>query len=198
MHRRRRLRSFVLILPLLCLACGDSRPRFEVWREAHANHVAAYSAFLDAQRVGGVVPLEQLLRTGRHWRPCDAEEFAVPPRASWPNIVPTLRLLRELKRSGLLIQAEVASVYRQPALNRCEGGSKASRHLANAALDLDIESDAAGVQRLCEAWRKRGPALAWGFGFYRAGKIHLDTSGFRTWGTDHHRGTSLCVTPTKP
>lgn len=189
----RRARWLVLLLPMFGLACGDHRSRFDAWREAHAVEVTAYAAFLDAQRVADVVPMPQLLRSGRNWRLCGAEEFAVPPRAAWPNIVPALRLMRELKRSGLLTGAEVRSVYRHPDLNRCEGGSTASRHLANAALDLDIDSDAAGIGRLCEAWRSRGPALAWGFGFYRVDRIHLDTSGFRTWGTDHHAATSLCT-----
>lgn len=193
MRWRIRARWICLLLPLLCLACGDPRSDFDRWRQAHAGEVAAYAAFLDAQQVGDVVPLAQLLRSGRSWRRCRAEEFAVPPRTGWPNIVPTLRLLRELKSAGLLTRAEVVSVYRSPDFNRCEGGSSASRHLANAALDLDIAGDATSVGRLCEAWRKRGPALAWGFGFYRTHRIHLDTSGFRTWGADHHRGTSLCT-----
>lgn len=194
---RRKARWLALSLALLLPACHDSRSRFEIWRQAHAVEVDAYVAFLEAQQVDGVVPMAQLLRSGRNWRLCRAEEFAVPPRSTWPNIVPTLRLLRELKRSGLLARAEVASVYREPDLNRCEGGSTASRHLANAALDLDIYSEPARIAKLCEAWRARGPALAWGFGFYRPGKIHLDTSGFRTWGSDHHVGTSLCTADPK-
>lgn len=193
MRRRIRARWIPLLLPLLCLACSDPRTRFDRWHQAHAAEVKAFRAFLDAQRVGDVVPLAQLLRSGRNWRRCRAEEFVVPPRAAWPNIVPTLRLLRELKNAGLLTHVEVASVYRDPDFNRCEGGSSASRHLVNAALDLDIDGDAARIDRLCEAWRKRGPALAWGFGFYRADRIHLDTSGFRTWGTDHPAATSLCA-----
>lgn len=192
MPSRRRACWLSLLLTLSCLACSDQRSRFDIWQQAHASETKAYADFLEARKVGDVVPMAQLLRSGRRWRLCRADEFAVPPRSTWPNIVPTLRLLRELKNAGLLDHAEVASVYRHPDLNRCEGGSTASRHLANAALDLDIDGDARRIARLCEAWRKRGPSLAWGFGFYRAGQIHLDTSGFRTWGTDHHRGTSLC------
>lgn len=38
------------------------------------------------------------------------------------------------------------------------------------------------------------PALAMGLGFYTPTKIHIDTSGYRTWGNDYRRGTSLCMT----
>jgi len=53
-----------------------------------------------------------------------------------------------------------------------------------------------GIVKLCEFWRKEGPQRHLGLGFYTSTQIHLDTAGFRTWGSDFHAGTSLC--PTRP
>lgn len=107
--------------------------------------------------------------------------------------MPTLRLLADLRKSGYLDGFRVASSYRVASYNRCEGGSRASRHLSNQALDLDLDqSSKASVAALCAAWRRIGPSRNWGLGFYSASQVHLDTAGFRTWGTDFHGKSSLC------
>ena len=74
-------------------------------------------------------------------------------------------------------------------------GASRSRHLGNAALDLDWDAPPDGTARLCAAWRRRGPGQRWGLGFYSPTRIHLDTTGFRTWGYDKHAGSSLCNKP---
>jgi uncharacterized protein YcbK (DUF882 family) len=106
--------------------------------------------------------------------------------------VPALRLLDELQRDGVLRNARIASGFRTPAHNRCEGGAASSRHLDFRALDLEIDAGAEDASRLCRRWRQLGPARHWGLGFYRPGRIHIDAEGFRTWGGDHHAGSSLC------
>jgi hypothetical protein len=85
----------------------------------------------------------------------------------------------------------VASSFRTTAFNRCEGGSARSRHLANNALDFDLGADAG--QRLCDWWRRHGKTRGVGLGFYTPRRIHIDTAGFRTWGSDHTGKTSRCV-----
>lgn len=181
--------------PTPSLSVAPPAERFAAWRAGQPNVVSPYLAFLDRHGVGGVVPPDQLLRSGRRWRVCGGEEFAVPPPDAWPNLVPTLRLLADLRRRGVLGTDTVASGFRSPDFNRCEGGSTASRHLGNQALDLDLVPPPGGVTALCEAWRRDGARLRWGLGFYSPTKIHLDTAGFRTWGNDHHAGTSLCTAP---
>jgi uncharacterized protein YcbK (DUF882 family) len=172
----------------------DPQARYERWRRAHAADVAAYGRFLAANGVAGVVPMPQLLHTARNWRTC-GDEFAVPPRASWPAMVPTLRLLAELRREGILAgPTRVASAWRSPEMNACAGGAPSSRHLGNGAIDLDWDAPADGLERLCAAWGgEAGERHAWGLGFYTRERIHLDTGGWRTWGHDHHAATSLCV-----
>ena len=139
--------------------------------------------------------MEHLLRTGRRWRRC-GEPWRVPPREHWAAMVPTLRLLADLRASGDLPgRSEIVSAWRTPGFNACEGGASKSRHLDNAAIDLDWAAPPDGTQRLCAAWRKRGPGQRWGLGFYLPTRIHLDTTGFRTWGYSKRAGSSLCNAP---
>ena len=139
--------------------------------------------------------MPQLLRRGRRWRQCGGAAYAVPARERWDAIVPTPVLLRELHARGLLRGDRVVSAWRDPDFNTCEGGSPASRHLRNNALDIEFDAGPAGSRRLCEFWQRNGARLGFGLGFYTSTKIHVDTAGFRTWGSDHHRRTSLCVQP---
>lgn len=185
---------------LLCLgiaACSSRsesiEQRYQHWLEAgHRTQVASYGSYLRAQGLDQIVPLHGLLRSGRRWRRCGVDEFAVPPRADWARMKPTLELIADLRAVGILDTATVASAWRSPTFNRCEGGSSASRHLTNNALDFDIQGRI-DVRRLCAYWRTRGAARKFGLGFYSPTEIHVDTSGFRTWGEDYHRGSSLCM-----
>jgi len=106
--------------------------------------------------------------------------------------VPTLGVVAQLQAMGIVDGSNVRSGYRSAEVNRCSGGSTRSRHVLNNALDFDL-SDDRHVAALCDFWRTQGPSLAMGLGFYTPTKIHIDTAGHRTWGTDHRRGTSLCV-----
>jgi uncharacterized protein YcbK (DUF882 family) len=167
--------------------------RYARWQAAHVSEVAKYRVFLDQRGVGTIVPMQQLLRLGRRWRQCGDEEFALPPPEKWPRIVPTLQLLRDLRSQGLIDNGNVASGFRPGSYNHCEGGSSGSRHLSNQALDIDLPPiQRERADRLCAAWRKNGARLGWGLGFYSPTEIHLDTAGFRTWGSDFHADTSLC------
>ena len=39
---------------------------------------------------------------------------------------------------------------------------------------------------------RHGAEHRFGLGFYSPTRIHVDTAGFRTWGRDYTRRTSLC------
>lgn len=186
-----------LLLALL-VACSAPPPtqaeRYARWIAGGMRPDAdAYARFLHDHGVGDVVPMAQLLTTARRWKRCAASEFAVPPRRDWPAMAATLRLVRDLRRAGLLADARVASAWRDEALNRCEGGSTRSRHVANNALDFDLGADAGHAARLCAYWRTSGAARRFGLGYYDARRVHVDTSGFRTWGPSYRRGSSPCV-----
>lgn len=190
-------RFFVLALAVAaCDSPPDTTQRYRQWLESgHGAQVAAYAAYLRGEDLERVLPMPDLLRSGRRWRRCQAEEFSVPPRAQWSEMKPTLELVAKLQAAGVLKGARVASAWRSSEFNHCEGGSSRSRHLGNNALDFDI---ARGIdaEALCRYWRVHGISSRFGLGFYSPTAIHVDTSGFRTWGHDHHRGTSLCQTGT--
>lgn len=168
--------------------------RYQAWASLPqvARAIADYREYLRDHGLDAVIPPPALLRSARDWRRCGAPEFAVPPREQWPNILPTLRVVRQLQAEGLMDAGLMASGYRDAALNHCAGGSARSRHVSNNALDFDLPESPENIRRLCGYWRKQGPALKLGLGFYTDTRIHLDTSGFRTWGSDHTWRTSLC------
>lgn len=174
-------------------ACGAQPEvdRFDAWRHAHREDVDSYERYLHAEGVAGIVPLRDLLRSGRRWKPCGIDEFVVPPREAWHAMTATLRVVGDLRGAGIILAPVVASSFRTTAFNRCEGGSARSRHLANNALDFDLGADAG--QRLCDWWRTHGNTRGVGLGFYTPRRIHIDTAGFRTWGSDHTGKTSRCV-----
>ncbi|ALN56860.1 peptidase, family M15 [Lysobacter enzymogenes] len=181
----------------LLAGCAADTPeqRFERWRgDGREAQVRAYADHLARHGVAAVAPLSQQLRSGRNWRWCGADEFALPPRASWPRSVATLRLLAELRAAGLIDGARIVSGYRAPEFNRCEGGSRQSRHMAGGAYDLELAADTDGA-RLCAFWRRRGLATGFGLGFYDRRRLHVDTAGLRTWGGDYTRKTSPCLRP---
>lgn len=190
-------RLLLLLVALISVACTRSAPdaaqRYDLWRQSpDARGLNGYRRTLADAGVGDVVPMHALLRSSRRWRACEAPEFLLPPHDRAIAIVPTLRVVAQLQALGIVTGENVRSGYRTPDVNRCSGGSSRSRHVLNNALDFDLADDR-HVIALCDFWRTQGPSLAMGLGFYTPTKIHVDTAGHRTWGTDHRRGTSLCM-----
>ena len=173
MNRRRALIALLSILLLAaCQRAGflpeTAEQRFARWYRDHVAETGAYQDWLEARGVADVAPLSSL------------------------RIVPTLRLLQQLQAEGLVNGQHIRSGWRGAQINACSGGSTRSQHLRNRALDLDLDP-AVAPERLCRYWREHGPALRMGLGFYSPQHIHIDTAGFRTWGNDHTRRTSLCM-----
>lgn len=195
----------MLGVSILLASCNDAprspargavaKPRFERWLDAgHRVQVDAYRAHLQRQQLADTMPMEALLRTSRRWRICLHDEFATPPAALQPNIEPTLRVIARLREAGLLDPALARSGWRDSRINRCAGGASSSRHIQNNAIDFDLPERADNVADLCAWWRQHGPRARMGLGFYTSTAIHIDTAGYRTWGTDRTRRTSLCNT----
>ncbi|ENU30047.1 hypothetical protein F991_02534 [Acinetobacter sp. CIP-A165] len=173
---------------------------------AQANHqqqILAYKSFLNRQGISSYIPNFEFFQTARDWQKCNYAEYEVPPRELWRNIVPTLNILNQLIEQKLIDQFTVTSVYRSYALNQCAGGAGASKHVFNAALDFRIGSESPDSieqiriektkTKLCQFWRDQGAALNMGLGVYASGQIHIDASGYRTWGVDHRYTSSPCV-----
>ena len=164
---------------------------FTHWRAEHAAEVDAFEEFLVREKVAQVVPTYQLLRSASMWKECRAEPFDLPPATEWPHVRDLLVLLQHLRARGVLPQFEVVSAYRNPRLNRCAGGAAGSSH-QRFAVDLAPLTREEG-ERLCSFWRREGKAWAMGVSRYPSGRIHVDRTGYRTWGATHKRASSFCL-----
>ena len=105
-----------------------------------------------------------------------------PPKRLWKNIMPTLRIIDDL-RASFGKPCRILSSYRSPDYNRAVGGASRSQHLEFNA--LDIAFDGVSPQRVYERlleWRKAGKFTG-GLGLYpSSGFVHIDTRGSNaTW-----------------
>lgn len=162
---------------------------FDRWVSTRQREVAAFQAYLQAHGVAAVLPPWQLLRTASDWQRCNAQPFALAPRAQWQSAAGTLALLKHLRQQQVLGPFEVVSTWRSDALNRCAHGSAHSAHVRGFAIDL---LPGAPVQGLCEFWKQHGPAWNMGLSRYPSGRVHIDTAGYRTWGSDYSQRSSFC------
>ncbi len=105
-----------------------------------------------------------------------------PPRKLWKNILPTLRIVDDL-RASFGKPCRILSSYRSPDYNRAVGGATHSQHLEFNALDIAFDgvSPRQVYERLLE-WRKAGKFTG-GLGLYpSSGFVHIDTRGSNaTW-----------------
>lgn len=166
------------------------------------KRVREYEVFLEKNGVGNIIPSFELMRTARDWQRCGRSQYMVPNQELWANQIPTLRVFKYLVAANILTDFEVTSVYRDLPLNQCAGGANSSRHLYNSAIDFRIgpqypqAEDYAYIEntkfKLCQFWQQYGPSLNMGLGLYASGQIHIDTQGYRTWGPDLSRRSSMC------
>lgn len=177
---------------------------YNSWTTVSDNlrQIRNYEQYLDNNGVGNIIPSYELLRTARDWQKCGRSEYMVPTRELWANQVPTLRIFKYLIASKVLTDFTVTSVYRDLSLNQCAGGASSSRHLFNSAIDFRVgpvtptAEDYAYIEytkfKLCQFWSQYGSSLNMGLGLYSSGQIHIDSQGFRTWGPDLTRKSSMC------
>ena len=106
------------------IVAGQDEPGYRNWAlasPAHLANVQAFNSYLTTYGAGGIVPTWQLLRTASDWYKCGAPAFEVPPREAWPNLVQTLRYIRD-QVVPAVGRVEPVSVYRNAALNQCARG----------------------------------------------------------------------------
>lgn len=166
------------------------------------SRVREYERYLERNDVGNIIPSFELLKSARDWQRCGKSEYMIPSSEVWSNQLPTLKVFKYLVASKVLTDFEVTSVYRDLPLNQCAGGAGSSRHLFNSAIDFRIgpeypqAQDYAQIEnskfKLCQFWKNHGQSLNMGLGLYASGQIHIDTQGYRTWGPDLTRHSSLC------
>ena len=177
------------------ITAGQDEPGYRNWYVAspgHAIGVTNFNQYLLTYGVGGIVPTWQLLRTATAWQRCGAQPFEVPPATEWPNVVQTLRYVRDyvIPTVG---PVEPVSAYRNPTLNVCAGGALESAHKHYSAIDMVPLRPTTRVdlmRTLCAVHARRGLPYGVGLGFYVFLRFHVDTTKFRRWGADS--GSSTC------
>lgn len=179
---------------------GQSHADFNAWlarSPANRDALTEFQNHLQANGVGDVVPVWQLVRTSSSFRECGAAGFEVAPRDKWDNIVKTLQFI---KRDVVPAVGPVQPVsgYRNPELNRCSNGAPASAHRHFFALDLvPVSADVSRgelIRGVCAAHSRDGRTYQAGLGFYSGVRFHVDSNGFRRWGPNGRGATSPCVT----
>jgi hypothetical protein len=169
------------------VTAGQDEPGYQRWALAvpgRGQQVSAFYAFLNARQVAGIVPTWQLMRTASDWRRCGAEPFEVPPEAEWPNLVETLRYIRD-HVIPVIGPVEAVSVYRNAALNACAGGAPESAHRHLFAVDLvplRPTTREALMRGVCAIHSWQGGGYDVGLGFYKGLRFHVDSKKYRKWG----------------
>ena len=179
------------------ITVGQDEAGYRNWYIASPAHPAAVKAFNDyltAWGVSGVVPTWQLLRTASDWQKCVAPPFEVAPSEDWPNVVQTLRYVRD-RVIPTIGPVEAVSVYRNESLNQCAAGARESAHRFMQAVDLvplrPVTRDAM-IRQLCTVHARSGEPYGVGLGFYVGLRFHIDSRKFRTWGVNDE-GTIACA-----
>ena len=185
--------------PAQTMADGQGHADYLAWlagSPAARAQVIAFKTYLDMKKVEDVLPTWQLVRTASKWRPCNGPRFEVAPFTEWEHIASTLRFVRA-HVEPVVGEVEALSGYRNAELNQCSGGAKASAHRHFFALDLtplrEISRDGM-IRSLCRIHEWRGEGFDVGLGFYSGMRFHIDSKGFRRWGSDGRSATSPCVT----
>lgn len=176
---------------------GQDERGYRNWYMASPRHgaqISAFNQYLTTWGVGGVVPTWQLLRTASMWQRCGASPFEVPPTSQWPNLVQTLRYVRDYVIPAVG-PVEPVSAYRNPILNACAGGAPQSSHQHFQAVDLvplrPISREQL-MRSLCMVHIHDGSPYQVGLGFYAYLRFHIDSMRFRKWGVQDSAGASPC------
>jgi hypothetical protein len=180
---------------LLASACSfvpveEDLDAFTQW--ARNAPVGEFEQYLATLNLDGVVPTRQLARTAGDWRKCGGPRFELPPRGQWLEVAKVLTLVAELKSRKILADFEAVSNFRNAELNACAGGGPNSAHTKAFAIDVIPRDGKIDETLLCDFWRTDGKTWDMGLSKYPSGRIHLDTSGYRSWGWDQKTGTSFC------
>ena len=176
---------------------GQDKADYLAWlaREPAARaQLLAFKQYLEMEKVDEVLPTWQLVRTASMWRECNGPRFEVAPFAEWQHIAKTLRFI-SMHVEPVIGDVEAMSGYRNAALNQCSGGAKESAHRHFFALDLvplrEIGRDGM-IRSLCRIHEWRGAGYDIGLGFYSGLRFHVDSKGFRKWGSNGRAATSPC------
>jgi hypothetical protein len=180
------------------VVAGQDESGYRDWYLADPERpirVAGFHHYLTRWDAAWVLPTWQIVRTASDWHKCDDEPFEVPPTGAWPNIVQTLRFIRD-EVIPAVGPVEALSAYRNPTLNICAKGSPTSAHRGFYALDLVPLNETTReelIRAMCTVHYRRGQAYDVGLGFYVFLRFHVDSKGFRTWGPPGEESPCIAI-----
>ena len=163
---------------------APARADFDAWvADGHAAAFARFETLLTAHDVANVLPPWTLWYQGTDWKKVGLPAYAEPPEAAWKQIVPTLRLVRDIVIPAVG-PVEVRSGFRTPDYNARAGGASRSQHLDFTGLDLvpartwtraDLHASLVATHGVHGAERRMG------LGLYSGLRFHVDTARYRRW-----------------
>jgi hypothetical protein len=143
------------------------------WVKSQGAMLPEYVKYLGSLRLTRVTARQVIdahaKQHGRVWN-------ALPPKALWKYMGPTLKVVDRIGAELDLPAKEIVSVYRTPAYNaRCPGAKSNSWHQSNVAVDVRFPVKPSTVTSLARKLRGQG-VFAGGVGGY-SGFTHVDTRG---------------------
>ncbi|WOX04174.1 D-Ala-D-Ala carboxypeptidase family metallohydrolase [Microbulbifer pacificus] len=150
---------------------------------ANRREFDQFVLFLEEAGVADTIEPENLLRQGSDWLDIKEPPFAIPPRQQWPNIVATLKLIRD-EVIPSIGPVDIVSAFRTETYNHKAGGSQKSKHRTFCGVDLVPRSNIGRtelVEELHNLHARLGPASNMGLGIYSGVRFHVDTCGYRRW-----------------
>lgn len=143
------------------------------WSRLLGPTLPSYVAFLQKQNLR-YLSVRQLIEPHTNVR--GKVHNSLPPRAMWPNVRSTLKVIDLLAPRLDSPIEKVVSVYRSPAYNaRCPGAKSNSFHMRNNAVDIVFDCAPGKVAAMARAMRATG-LYKGGVGRY-GGFTHIDTRG---------------------
>jgi hypothetical protein len=143
------------------------------WALHHGQDLLDYTRYLLALKLERIYPEQVILA---HAKSHGAIWNTLPPRAWWPRMGYTLRVVDRIARHLGMPVEEIVSAYRCPAYNaHCPGAKSGSWHQSNHALDVVFPTRPSAVTAMARALRDRG-LFSGGVGGYSS-FTHIDTRG---------------------
>jgi len=198
---RRIWTAYFMMLVAACAAPTGpiaTEQEFRRWAaedSARQEAFVRFEAMLRRQGVADVLPAYDLWIVDRLKTRCMHAPFVAPPEEQWPNIVETLRFIRDYVEP-VVGDVRAVSAFRDQAFNECVGGAPASAHRGFFAIDLmpmdrRVTRETL-IERLCAVHVREGRRARVGLGIYQARRFHIDTRSYRGWGADYRGGSFPC------
>jgi hypothetical protein len=143
------------------------------WANVRRQELIDYARYLVGLKLARITP-EQVIAA--HAKSHGTIWNTLPPKAWWPRMGYTLRVVDRIALYLRTPVKEILSAYRCPAYNaRCSGAKSGSWHQANLAVDVVFATSPSTVTAMCRDLRDRG-LFKGGVGGYST-FTHVDCRG---------------------